>query len=303
MAELHGWAFAVARGRRKGYQTLLAPDFLAASNEYGVLGQATGGDTTTGVPTTARLHGLAAGDVVLTYQTQRLTSADLPGDEPLTDEFGRPLDLLYGFAIRGAGLSTVDDADFLAAKGQALRTYQHFLSDESAFELEESAPFVLRSTLAELSHEPAAEPVPFAEPAPFPTTIPEPARARGIRRTAILGAVLVIALFAALWFVVLRDDGPVTDVELTGHPQPVDCNSPITLEATIKTSAEATVVYHWETTVADDTAPETISLAEASEQSVQTRLQLNDKTKFTATLVVDEPNSKEASRDYTLTCR
>ena len=41
---VYGWNFLVARGRQKGYQTLLAPDFLAESNEYGGLGELTGGD-------------------------------------------------------------------------------------------------------------------------------------------------------------------------------------------------------------------------------------------------------------------
>jgi len=39
-----GWAFLVARGRRKGYRSVLVPDFLAESNEYGILGETVGGD-------------------------------------------------------------------------------------------------------------------------------------------------------------------------------------------------------------------------------------------------------------------
>lgn len=39
-----GWAFIVARGRRQGYRSVLVPDFLAESKEYGVLGETVGGD-------------------------------------------------------------------------------------------------------------------------------------------------------------------------------------------------------------------------------------------------------------------
>jgi hypothetical protein len=347
-AAFHGWAFLVARGRRKGYRSLLVPDFLAESNEYGVLSQMTGADAPVGgAPTIARVHGLAAGDVVLTYQTQRLTygdvgiSSDHRPEEPLTDEFGRPLDLLYGFVCRAAGLSTVDDADFLTARAEAIRTYQRFLADESGFELETSKPFVLRSVpsptepvpspvssssgdaqpapLAEPAATPTDEPAPmpahFAEPAPAPAHFAEPVPAGSAthspaaRRKAVLAGLLVVALSATVWLVVLRGrGGPVTEVDITGPgSSTVDCTSSITVEGTIRTKTEATVVYHWESTIAAGSTSGTLTFTQAAAQSVQTTLQLNgssgDPIEFTATLVVDKPNSKKKSRDYTLTCK
>ena len=332
-ATAHGWAFLVARGRRKGYQSLLVPDFLAESNEYGVLSQTASGDfPPDGAPRISRVSGLVAGDVTLTYQTQRLSYADLADgtssdalgghrpEDPLTDEFGRPLDLLYGFVCRAAGISEVDDADFLSARAEALRTYRRFLADESGFELETSRPFVLRSVPAPSTREPSPAPALLhdATPAPLPTAEPAqvavaahlpPAR-RSPQMSAVLGALLVLAVSAAVWVLVLRGDGdPVTKVSVTeARSETVDCTSPVVFRATVKTDAKATVVYHWESTVAGgDTVPAKLKFAKAAEQSIATTLQLTglsgDEIELTETLVVDEPNSMKASRDYRLTCR
>lgn len=321
----HGWAFLVARGRYKGYQSLLVPDFLAESNEYGVLSQATGGDSPPdGTPAVARVHGLAAGDVVLTYRTHRLTQADLGSSsgDPLTDEFGRPLDLLYGFVVRAAGISELDDTDFGTAQAEALRTYQRFLADESAFELETSNPFVLRSVP---SPEPMPSPAPasFAEPAPWPASVSAPvaspvplaepvyastARPAIARRNVVLVGLLIVALSAAAWMALLRDRGPVTDVQISEPGSGVvDCASPLTIKATIRTSSKATVVYHWESTITTDSAPITVDFSAPAEQLVETTVQLpgpsGTPVKFTQTLVIDDPNSKNDSQDFTLTCR
>ena len=309
----YGWTFLVARGRRQGYRSLLVPDFLAESNEYGVLGQATGG----AVPAVdehriARVNGLAAGDVVLTYQTHRLAAADLNSPGPLTDEFGRPLELLYGFVCRAPGIDAVDDADFAWAQGEALRTYQRFLSDESGFEPETSRPFVLRSVVAAASTaEPAPPSVGAATPAPLPAAPlvhAAPAR-KGLPLNAVLTAALIIAVSAAVWALVLRGTGgPVTKVTITGPTSStVDCTTPQVFRATIMTKGKATVVYHWESIPGTNSAPARLEFNKAAEQSIQTAVQLTgssgDKVKLTQALVVDEPNEESASREFELTCK
>jgi hypothetical protein len=325
-AAFGGWAFLVARGRRKGYQSLLVPDFLAESNEYGVLGQTASGDfPAVGAPRISRVSGLVAGDVTLAYQTQRLTYADLDSpdslggrrpDEPLTDEFGRPLDLLYGFVCRAAGISEVDDADFLAARAEALRTYQRFLADESGFELEKSRPFVLRSVPAPSPPEPSPAPVPLgdATPSPLPRTEPAsmgvaahlPQTRRRSRWNAVLVALLALAISTAVWTLVLRgNDGPVTKVTVD-EPQSdtVDCTSPVLFRATVETNAKATVTYHWESNVGGNSAQAELVFAKPAEQSIEKTLQLTGSSgdEIKVTLVIDSPNNKQAARNH-LTCK
>lgn len=315
----YGWTFLVARGRRTGYQTLLAPDFLAESNEYGVLGELADADAQ---PAIARLHGLTAGDVVLAYRTQRLTDADLGEGGPLTDEFGRPLELLYGFAVRAEAIGRLDDADFGRAQAEALGTYQRFLADESSFGLETSRAFALRSIPATAEPRPAepkpAAPVPAApvmvpaEPVPAAFVVPAPVaaapRSPAARRSLVLAGILILALSATVWFALLRDRGPVTDVEIAEFGSTtVDCSSPITLRGTIRTNAKTSVTYHWESKVAGDTQPVTIDFPAAASRSVQRTFQPQGSSgkavEFTQTLVVDEPNSTDEDRDYTLTCK
>lgn len=305
MTGVYGWSFLVARGRQQGYQTLLAPDFLAQSNEYGVLGELTGGDLE---PAIARLHGLAAGDVVLAYRTQRLVDGDLAGGGPVTDEFGRPLELLYGFAVRAESLSHVDEKDFAQARAEAIATYERFLADESAFTLETSRAFAVRSIPA--AAEPL-QPMPVASAIPAAFAEPQPVAAAAVRRpprrsVAVIG-LLVIALSAAVWLMLLRGRGPVTDVEVAElRTDTVDCSAPITIQGTITTDAKASVKYHWESTLANDSETKTLEFPKAAAQTVEITVQPRSAAgalKFSQTLVVEEPNSTDEERRYTLTCR
>ncbi|MEV5965048.1 hypothetical protein AB0L70_24990 [Kribbella sp. NPDC051952] len=303
MTAVYGWSFLVARGRQQGYQTLLAPDFLAESNEYGVLGELTGGDLE---PAIARLHGLSAGDVVLAYRTQRLVDGDLAGGGPVTDEFGRPLELLYGFVVRAESLSHVDEGDFDQARAEAIATYERFLADESAFGLATSQAFTPRSIPA--AAEPL-QPTPAASAIPAAFAAPQPVQAvrRPPRRSVAVIGLLVIALSAAVWLMLLRGRGPVTDVELAElRADTVDCSAPITIQATITTDAKASVKYHWESTLAKDSETRTLEFPKAAAQTVETTVQPKSTVgalEFSQTLVVEEPNSTDEERRYTLTCK
>lgn len=301
----YGWTFLVARGRQQGYQPLLVPDFLAESNEYGVLEQATGGES--GVAITP-IHGLAAGDVVLAYRSERLGSGDVGWlSGPATDQFGRPLDLLYGFVLRGGGISEVDDADLATARAEAIATYRRFLAAESTFVRETSQPFAVRSipelvlstTPAHLADPGAAPPEPVAA-APSPSPI--------ARRNLVLIAVAAIAVSAAVWALLLRGGGPVTKVDLVElESTTVDCTQPITVQARLTTEAATTVNYHWESKLTTDSKPATLEFTSAATQTVRTTIQLDadegEKVTFTQTLVVDDPNSVETNRKYTVTCQ
>ncbi|OLE25338.1 MAG: hypothetical protein AUG44_16360 [Actinobacteria bacterium 13_1_20CM_3_71_11] len=142
-AERHGWAFLVARGRHRGYRSILVPDFLAASNEYGLVTESVRGDVDpAGAPRVHRVTAPGSGPLTLVYRTRRVTGADLdhghpdhghpdhghPAGDPPTDEHGRPLDLLYGFVSRGGAVHEVDEADLRSAQEEALHAYRRFLT-------------------------------------------------------------------------------------------------------------------------------------------------------------------------------
>jgi hypothetical protein len=141
-----------------------------------------------------------------------------------------------------------------------------------------------------------------AEPA---AVVARPIAARRI----VLVALLVVVVSAAAWALLLRGrGGPVTDVEILGpSASTVDCDSPITVRATIKTNAKATVTYHWESTLSSESEPVAIDFPAAASKTVKTTVQPQASSgapiTFTQTLVVDDPNSTESSRDYKFTCR
>jgi hypothetical protein len=124
---------------------------------------------------------------------------------------------------------------------------------------------------------------------------------------AVLVALLVLAVSTTIWIVVLRgESGPVTKVSVTEPTSStVDCTSPVVFRATIRTKAQATVTYHWESTAGSDSAKAELIFAEATEQSIETTQQLQGSSgdEIKMTLVIDAPNSKKASRVYRLTCK
>ena len=319
---MHGWAFLVARGRRKGYQSLLVPDFLVQSNEYGVLGQAATGDfPPEGAPRFSRINGLAAGDLTMAYVTQRLTPADLDGSAAggsVTDEFGRPLDLLYGFVCRDADILDLQEADFSVARAEALRTYQRFLADESGFMIESSRPFILRSVtaMAQQQH-PVLEPTPVgdATPAPYPMPPPPAPESAAVappvpekpRFSPVLAGALIVLVSLIVWLVLFRgDDGKVSKVSfLEPSSSEVFCTAPFTLRAKVTADAPTKIKYHWESNIFPPSAPIEQSIPEG-DTILETKVKFDDKTKrvnLTQSLVVDEPNTVSGKHDFHLTCR
>lgn len=283
----YGWPFLVARGRHSGYRPLLVPAFLAERGEDDLLDHA-------GVQLTV-VNGASVGDVVLASRSEQLSQQDAAWTgEPVTDEFGRPLELLYGFAVPAGGLDRLEDSDLDTARAHAFQTYQRFLVDESGFQREVSQPFVLRSTPA-TGH-------PVAEEAPAPS----PGGRRGLVAAVV---VLALAVSATVWSLLLRGSGgPVTGVDIAElATAAVDCSQPVTIRATIRSKKQATVSYHWESTLAADSQPVSIDFASAASRQVETTVRVRADSgapvTFTQTLVVDDPNSAEDSRKFALTCR
>jgi len=247
-----GWAFLVARGRHLGYRSILVPDFIAENRENGYLtenvrGAADGSEL-------RRIEQIAApvsGRMTLVYLTHRITPGDLdPADRSsgdanglVTDEHGRPLDLLCGFATRGQVIDDLDDADLRAAKDEALPAYRRFLADEAGFSPETSEAFPLRSV--------ATRP---AERFDRPVT---PSATRSVARPALTGArlwtvligvigIAIVATLGKLWLAPPSPDIAVDKphectLERAGDGRTCDIPVHITISgATDRTTVEAT---------------------------------------------------------------
>lgn len=137
-----GWPFLVARGRRRGYTILLAPDFLVADGVYGFLEELVGPTRevrTAGATTHDGRH------VCLVWTEYRVCATDLAdGPADPVDEHSRPLRLLYGF-LSVEPVSAVAAADLDLARGAALAAYRRFLTDEDGFRVLRSAGFPIAS--------------------------------------------------------------------------------------------------------------------------------------------------------------
>lgn len=315
---VRGWAFLVARGRRRGYQSLLMPDFLVQSNEYGVLGQTASGDfPSEGAPKISRLNGLAAGDVTLAYVTRRLTPADLEGSPaagPVTDEFGRPLDLLYGFVCRGADILNLDEADLAAVRAEALQTYQHFLADESGFALASAHPFVLRSTTAPMQ-QPVPEPTPLVNapasylletPAEQATPAHQPPVPRRPTRTPVLAGAGIIVISLIAWLAIIRGgDAKITKVTfIEPSTSAVFCTAPVTLRATVSSDEPTTITYRWKSDRA--TSKPVAQSIPQGDTILETTVDLTNESgqiALTQSLIIDEPTKTTTTHTYHLTCR
>ena len=235
MAAPRGWAFLVARGRRAGYRTVLAPGFLLEAGLLHLLEESTGLEgldaSNTGL---ARREDTPVGPISIAYTRERLTLADLEqadpdGGELPTDEHGRPLEMAYGVVSRDPLEAPVDPEDLRTARADAVRSYRSFLDDEEGHEVGVSTAFVLHTrgrpaaaAAAATSDDPAHAPAstvtgpdaPIAAPAadararhaPAPTG---PGR-RGRRRALQVG-LLAVGVVLVLVAVILLTGGASAD--------------------------------------------------------------------------------------------
>jgi len=125
-----GWPFLVGRGRRSGHRVLLAPDFLVAQHDHGILAAAG--------PEVTEVTSSAGRRLTIRCATQQVDAVD-SGERP-RDEHGRPLRLIYGVVATGV---TPVNADLPVALAAALATYRRFLRHEEEFEVEPSTAFEL----------------------------------------------------------------------------------------------------------------------------------------------------------------
>ena len=143
-----GWPFLVARGRREGFRTLLAPGFLIERGMHDVLARAAGyvaGDTTSTRIADAAVEGI--GELRLVFASERLTYDAVgrpgPAAATFTEERGRPIEIIFGVVTRDLAVDALCDDDLVAARTAAVSSYREFLGDEVGYRIRPSEPIDL----------------------------------------------------------------------------------------------------------------------------------------------------------------
>lgn len=290
----------------------------------------------------------SAGIVTLVSRTHRLTSRDVQegaaaesghADGLVTDEYGRPLDLSYGFVCRARGIQEVHEDDFIVALKQSLQAYCRFLADEDR-PVEQSRPFQMRTLTSYVTASTVPSPPTSVErPQRIPPEGPPPARPplddvyvaerppprrMIVKAVAVLGIAAAIALVAVFGF---GGEGPVAAVTAEAEPTnvEVDCSQPVPItvlvpiivpiivHAHITTNDGATV--SWTAGIEgkqlakqadltfDRAGTSNIDLLVLDVSSVRDLKSRGGVIKRSYKVIIDEPNKKEDNAEYTLRCK
>lgn len=158
MSTVTGWSFLVARGTRKGYRSVLAPDFMVQDRRHDLLVEQVGGSAAEGQTAVQHLVDDVLGNLTITYRVEPALADELTnggtahGQPVLLDEHSRPLELMYGLVTTSR--VRAGDRDMTHARGEAVASYRRFLADEDGVDVQESAPLPLLDSV------PVAPPTP-----------------------------------------------------------------------------------------------------------------------------------------------
>jgi hypothetical protein len=302
-----GWPFLVARGRHKGYRTVLAPGFLVDLGLHDRLSEKTGGACSD--MRRVELDIPQAGWLNVLYCSEPLHDTELNGrggGEAATDEHGRPLELLYGIVTRAPLAQPLDQADRSAAREEALGSYRRFLAAEDSFGVESSRALALRTAVQTPEPRIAAA---DASPSFAGTSQASvrPALAAGI-------AVVLLGLALLAWQLWPGGDKPMPEVRVTGttvtvlgSKSPAECaaGGRFALRAVLDADAPRSVTYGWEPPSAfAGPAVGTLKLDGKSAQSVTaTTLQIVPaQLQRPVRLVITKPSAAPRSSEFALRC-
>jgi hypothetical protein len=235
--ESRAWPFLVARGRKRGYRTLLAPDFLVAEHGYGVLDDSVVPSTQEDQGSLIEVVTRAGRALTVVHATHLVTSTDIaePGaeadDHEPRDRHSRPLQLIYGFVCVDARVSEAHPDDLAACRETALGVYRRFLDDEEGFTVEAGQEFVPRTRVTRRTPAPTRRLAPAPASANRSLSTPRPAPA--LQNLLLVSAILlVVVVLALMWFawqkpkttVVCPKEGASTSH--TSGPQQSPCATP-----------------------------------------------------------------------------
>jgi hypothetical protein len=303
----HGWSFLVARGRRKGYRTVLAPGFLTDRNLQGLLSDSVNGDgLEDGRVRTAELDDARVGPITICFRTELLTAAALNGGSSPrqglpTDEQGRPLELLYGIVACGRLSGPLDHADLRAARSEALRSYRRFLEQEERFGVDASRPFALRGVTAgpeRTPREPNVGEVVRSRPQAYKRRPPRAA-------LSILAAAVIVLVAWWAWPGSSDVDVRIAGATLRPSSGQVDCRAAgaVTVRWTITADAPTQVTFHGEHP-GGATPKARLQFAERGSKSVlldaTTAVRSSPRGRFV--LVVDSPQRERRAIRYDVGC-
>lgn len=248
-----GWSFLVARGRQRGYRTLLAPEFLTERDLHGRLSESTSG-AQPGRILCIELECPGVGLLTVMYTTDSLRPADVNGDGPAeggapTDEHGRPLELLYGIVSRDRLSGDLDEGDLQIARTEALHSYRRFLAAEDSFGVDTSRGFALRTeaVAAGALRRPVLDEAASAPPRLAPPQ--RPARRRPALGAALAAGVLVaVVLLGLLLWPGGSTEVRILSASIVAPKGAVACRTPaqLRLRAVIEADGATKVRYHWE---------------------------------------------------------
>lgn len=134
--EMDAWPFLVSRGRRLGYRVVVAPDFLRAAGEAGILfAAAESGPGVNTHDTRLRVVQTQTGEVLsLVYRVVTARDEEMGDMEApfIRDRHGRPIPMVEGYAVRGRHEHLpVTGREWDRAHAALLASLQEFLADES----------------------------------------------------------------------------------------------------------------------------------------------------------------------------
>lgn len=304
------WAFLVARGRRKGHRAILVPDFLADIGSPGLLAESVSGAAGSQIVTVDT----PAGVVTVLSRTHRLTSQDVDGGL-VTDQHGRPLELLYGLVCRIGGIWEVHEGDFDEALNQSLQAYRRFLADEDRpFEQSTAFSIRMRAMTPSVTAPPASVDPPLGDYSPAPAPAGDdfgadrsPRRRITATGVAVLGAAAAIVFFAVGGF---GGGGPVAQVVATADPADgeVDCSKTVSITVHVRVTTDGPATVRW-TAGHEGESPTRLTDLVFDKDGTKDRDLLilglkpkNGVIKGSYEVVTDEPNKQNVLAPYELRC-
>ncbi|WP_424533217.1 hypothetical protein ACOZ38_22865 [Sphaerisporangium viridialbum] len=220
-----GWPFLVARGRHRGYRTLLAPGFLIAERDHGVLDDSVVPSTHQDRATVIEVVTGAGRRLAVAHATHLVTSADIaepgapPSEQEPRDQHSRPLQLIYGFVCLDGPVGEPDREDLRVCRQASLGAYRRFLGDEEGFTVEPSEDFPLRSPVVRRPTAPVLRPARVSPMSGYDDRV-RPRAGRGTVLAAA-GVLLVAVILAVVWFTrpEPRVECPRPEQKIASEPQ------------------------------------------------------------------------------------